>query len=66
MSDFPWSPRQIALGGFAVGFFTDLFLEYFIFDEPFGTFLFIQASIMGIVVGLVFFIAYHRFVKEQI
>lgn len=39
MADTRWSSRQIVFGGFAIGLFTDLFLQTFIFDETFGTFL---------------------------
>ena len=65
MVDTRWSSRQIAFGGFAIGFFFDLFLQTFVFDEPFGTFLFVQSSVMGVVCGLVFFFGYHRATKEQ-
>lgn len=64
MVDTRWSSRQIAFGGFAIGSFTDLFLQTFVFDEPFGIFLFVRSSIMGVVWGLVFFFGYPRITKK--
>jgi len=64
MPDFPWSPRQIALGGFAVGFFTDLFFELFYFDESVWAVPIHSSVYNGYRSGISVFIAYHRFIKE--
>ena len=49
-----WSTRQIAFGAFVMGFLADMLFRVFVFEESFGIFLFIRASIMGFVWVFIF------------
>lgn len=64
MVDARWSSRQIAFGGFVLGFFIDLSFQTVIFDDPFEIFLFFRASVMGVVWALVFSFAYPQTTTE--